>query len=45
MPSSEDRVLTTRLREAGELLGITLLDHLILGETGHYSFADEGWPG
>ncbi|MBX3330111.1 MAG: hypothetical protein KF722_06900, partial [Nitrospira sp.] len=30
-PSQEDRTLTTRLREAGELLGIRLLDHLILG--------------
>ena len=37
-------VLTNRLREAGDLLGITLLDHLILGEERHYSFADEGWP-
>lgn len=44
-PSSEDRLLTKHLREAGELLGITLLDHLILGETRHFSFADEGWPG
>lgn len=44
-PSHEDRVLTKRLREAGELLGITLLDHLILGEDRHLSFADEGWPG
>jgi len=43
-PSQEDRVLTKRLREAGELLGITLLDHLILGEVRHYSFADDGWP-
>ena len=43
-PSQEDRVLTKRLREAGELLGITLLDHLILGEARHFSFADEGWP-
>ena len=43
-PSQEDRVLTKRLREAGDLLGITLLDHLILGE-GFYSFADQGWPG
>jgi DNA repair protein RadC len=43
-PSQEDRLLTKRLREAGELLGITLLDHLILGEDRHYSFADEGWP-
>ena len=43
-PSREDLALTTRLRTAGELLGITLLDHLILGE-GCYSFADQGWPG
>lgn len=43
-PSREDIVLTKRLRDAAELLGITLLDHLILGE-GYYSFADQGWPG
>lgn len=43
-PSPEDRVLTKRLRDAGELLGITLLDHVILGEDRIYSFADQGWP-
>ena len=43
-PSSEDRVLTKRLREAGELLGITLLDHIILANENSYSFADQGWP-
>ena len=43
IPSQEDRALTKRLRDAGELLGITLLDHLILGED-CYSFADQGWP-
>ncbi|HWF58732.1 MAG TPA: JAB domain-containing protein [Nitrospira sp.] len=43
-PSAEDRTLTTRLREAGDLLGIRLLDHLILGDDRLYSFADEGWP-
>ena len=43
-PSVEDRTLTTRLREAGDLLGIKLLDHLILGDDRHYSFADQGWP-
>ncbi len=43
-PSPEDRTLTTRLREAGELLGIKLLDHLILGDDRLYSFADQGWP-
>ena len=43
-PSQEDRLLTKRLREVGDLLGITLLDHVILGDERHYSFADEGWP-
>ena len=43
-PSQEDCVLTKRLREAGELLGIMLLDHLVLGEKRYYSFADQGWP-
>ena len=42
-PSREDRALTTRLFQAGKLLGIQLLDHIIVGEDGHYfSFADEG---
>ena len=42
-PSSEDLVLTARLRQAGELLGITLLDHIILGDDRTYSFADHSW--
>ncbi len=42
-PSSEDRLLTARLSAVGEQLGITLLDHLILGEERIYSFADQGW--
>jgi DNA repair protein RadC len=43
-PSQEDRVLTSRLRQGADLLGITLLDHLILTDEGCYSFADQGWP-
>ena len=43
-PSPEDRVLTQRLRQGAELLGITLLDHIVLGEDRHFSFADQGWP-
>ena len=43
-PSQEDRVLTQRLRQGAELLGIALLDHVILGEHRHFSFADHGWP-
>lgn len=43
-PSIEDRELTKRLREVGELLGIRLLDHVILGDARCYSFADQDWP-
>ena len=43
-PSAEDCVLTSRLRQAGDLIGITILDHLILGDDRTYSFADQGWP-
>jgi len=44
-PSQEDLVLTKRLREVADLLGIPLLDHRILGDDRYYSFADQGWPG
>ena len=41
-PSKEDRAITTRLVEAGRLLGISVLDHVIIGGDGRYfSFADE----
>ena len=39
-PSQEDRALTRRLKEGGELLGITVLDHVVLGGDRYYSFAD-----
>ncbi len=42
-PSPEDRVLTARLVNAGELLGIRVLDHLIMGDGQYVSFADRGW--
>jgi DNA repair protein RadC len=41
-PSLEDVELTSRLREAGELLGIRVLDHVILAEGSHYRFVDAG---
>jgi DNA repair protein RadC len=41
-PSSIDLVLTEKIREAGRILGIELVDHLIFGEgETYYSFADE----
>jgi DNA repair protein RadC len=43
-PSQEDRVLTVRLVAAGKLLGISVLDHVIIGDgtSAYFSFADEG---
>ena len=41
-PSAEDQAITQRLRQAGELLGISLLDHVVLGDGRYVSFADEG---
>lgn len=42
-PSPEDVSLTRRLREAGEILGIPVLDHVILGDgERYYSFTDAG---
>ncbi len=41
-PSREDIEITTRLREAGELLGIRVLDHIIISEDTYVSFADRG---
>lgn len=42
-PSAEDRALTARLREAGHLLGIPLLDHVIIARSGFFSFAESEW--
>jgi DNA repair protein RadC len=38
-------MLTNLLRQGADLLGISLLDHLILTDERCYSFADQGWPG
>lgn len=42
MPSLHDRSMTRRLRMAGELIGITLMDHIILGGKTFFSFKAEG---
>ncbi len=41
-PSREDLEITTRLREAGELMGVRVLDHIIIGSGTYVSFADRG---
>src|SRR5574344_908355 len=41
-PSSEDKVVTNTLKQAGEILGIQMLDHVIVAKPGFYSFKEEG---
>jgi len=41
-PSAEDIEFTKRVREGAELLALELLDHVILGEEGYYSFREMG---
>lgn len=40
-PSTEDRTVTNRLVEAGEIFGITVLDHVIIGD-GYLSMKESG---
>ena len=41
-PSEADTRITQKIKEAGNLLDIQLLDHLIISENDYYSFADNG---
>ena len=41
-PSRQDEELTQKIKQGGQLLEITLLDHLIVTAEEFYSFADEG---
>ncbi|MDQ2720131.1 MAG: DNA repair protein RadC [Bacteroidota bacterium] len=41
-PSKQDEELTEKLKNAGKLIDIQVVDHLIVSDEGHYSFADEG---
>ena len=42
-PSRQDIELTVRLREVGEMCGIPVLDHVVVGAGGYVSFAERGW--
>ncbi|OFY36269.1 MAG: hypothetical protein A2W91_05585 [Bacteroidetes bacterium GWF2_38_335] len=41
-PSEQDITLTRKIKEAGQIMDIQLLDHLIMTRDAYYSFADEG---
>ncbi|MCQ4795213.1 DNA repair protein RadC [Anaerofustis stercorihominis] len=40
-PSIEDEHLTKRLKDAGELIGIKVIDHVIIGKDNYFSFMEE----
>lgn len=42
-PSNEDIQVTKRLVEAGELVGVQVLDHIIVGRPGYVSLKDKGY--
>lgn len=41
-PSRQDMEITKQVKDAAQLMRIKVLDHIILTDTGYYSFADEG---
>ena len=41
-PSQEDLAITRRLKESGEILGIKVLDHIIIGDGEFMSFVEKG---
>ncbi len=41
-PSQQDKTITYKLRDAGKVMDIQVLDHVIVSESGFFSFADEG---
>ena len=41
-PSREDIRMTNQIKEAAQIMRIRVLDHLIITDTGYYSFSDEG---
>ena len=40
-PSQNDFIVTRKMKEAGELLGISLIDHIIIGDNSYVSFSEE----
>lgn len=42
LPSESDKVLTEQIYDAGKIIGIKLIDHLIISGRDYYSFVDDG---
>ncbi|HTN69988.1 MAG TPA: DNA repair protein RadC [Methylomirabilota bacterium] len=41
-PSQEDIEITRRLKEVGEVMGVRVLDHIVIGHDRYFSFSDRG---
>jgi DNA repair protein RadC len=41
-PSQQDIEITHRIAKTGQIIGIRLVDHIIIGGDAYYSFSDEG---
>lgn len=41
-PSPQDELLTVRMAQAAQLMGLAFLDHIVVGRNGYYSFAEKG---
>jgi DNA repair protein RadC len=41
-PSPEDIEITRRLKEVGEVIGVRVLDHVVIGHDRYFSFSDKG---
>ncbi len=41
-PSQQDMEITHRLNKTGEIIGIKMVDHIIIGDNKFFSFSDEG---
>jgi DNA repair protein RadC len=42
-PSEADKKITKQISDAGKILGIKVLDHVIFGRRGYFSFQEAGW--
>ncbi len=42
-PSKEDIEITRRLREVGDIMGVRVLDHVVIGKGRFVSFVDDGY--
>jgi DNA repair protein RadC len=41
-PSADDDAVTAKLKACGDLLSVPVIDHVVIGESGYFSYADSG---